>query len=193
MVVRLRDTVTEPCHQGLRMSAAEFLALPETTERYELIDGVVVMSPSASFGHQDIAGELQFQIRSFLELHPGGRVVTDVDVQLGARLVYRPDLIYLSAAKAARVTHRVTEPPDLIVEVISPESRARDTRTKRDDYERAGVGEYWLIDPELGTFQFLVLREGRYVETPAGPEHYTSTVVAGFQLDLARVRRLFAV
>ena len=150
------------------------------------------MSPSASFGHQDIAGEILFQIRAFLERKPLGRVVTDVDVRLGERLVYRPDLVYLSAAKAARVKGRVTEPPDLIVEIISADSRQRDTRTKRDDYERAGVAEYWLIDPELGTFQFLVLRDGRYVEASAAPERFASTVLPDFELDFARVRRLFA-
>lgn len=191
MSLQLDTPALSTCVFGTRMTADEFLALPESPIHYELIDGVVVMAPAASFGHQDIAGELLYQIRRFLETHPIGRAVADVDVKLREGLVYRPDLVFLSAEKAARVRRGVLEPPDLIVEILSPESRQRDTRTKRDDYQSAGVGEYWLIDPQDHVMRFLVLRSGVYQDAPSGATHFASTILAGMRLDLARIQKLF--
>ncbi len=84
------------------MTADEFLALGETDERLELIDGIVCMSPGASFPHQRIVAEISLQIGVFLRSRPVGAVAFEVDVRLSDRLVYRPDLIYLSTEKAAR-------------------------------------------------------------------------------------------
>lgn len=191
MVVRFDDTLLDPCYVGLRMTADEFLALPESPVHYELVDGVVVMSPAASFGHQDIAGEILFQIRSYLEKNPIGRAVTDVDVKLADDLVYRPDVVFLTNEKAGRVEVRVTEPPDLVVEIVSPDSRKRDGIAKREDYEAAGVGEYWIIDAEQNTFRFFVLRGDKFVERAEPSDRYVSSILPGFELDLERVRRLF--
>lgn len=172
------------------MTADEYLAIGETFERYELVDGVVCMSPSASFEHQKISTEIATQIAIYLRTCPIGDVVTETDVRLRDDLVYRPDVVFLRAEAAARCTGAITETPDLVVEIISPDSRGYDSRTKRDDYEAAGVGEYWLIDPEREKFQFLVLREGVYVEAPAGESRYSATVLPKFELDLDRIRRL---
>jgi Uma2 family endonuclease len=90
-----------------------------------------------------------------------------------------------------RVRGHVRETPDLIVEVISPDSRRYDSETKRRDYEAAGVGEYWLIDPQRRTFQFFVLRDGALVEAKATGTEYAATVLPGFVLDLERLRQLF--
>ncbi len=176
---------------GRRMTAEEFLALPESTERYELIDGVVIMSPSASFWHQRIVTEIVRQISAYLESHPIGVVVTDVDVRIAEDVVYRPDILFLTNSKAERVTTAVTETPDLLVEIVSPSSRALDVQTKRGDYEAAGVREYWVIDPRKNALVFLVLESGRYRETSAAGESYTSAVLPGFKPDLARLRQLF--
>lgn len=184
-------TRSEELYPGLRMTADGFLALPEDRRHYELVDGVVVMSPSPSFWHQEIIAEILFQIRAFLEDRPLGTVVTDIDVKLTDDLVYRPDIVFLNAAKAARVDVRVTEAPDLIVEVISPDSRGYDSRTKREDYERAGVGEYWLIDPEKEAFTFLLHRGGSFHEVAPAAQRHAASVLPGFELDLERVRRLF--
>lgn len=191
MVVRLDEPAPEMCHVGMRMSADEFLALPESPLRYELVGGVVIMSPDASWGHQRIAREILLQLGNYLDKHPVGEAVTDVDVKLGNRLVYRPDIVFLTAEKAARVQISVQESPELVVEIISPNSRLRDSIAKRADYEAAGVREYWLIDPHTAEMQFFVLDSGKY--RPARPqgERYASTVLPGFELHLDRVRRLF--
>ncbi len=178
-------------YYGLRMTAEEFLALPEDGNRYELIDGVVCMSPSPSLPHQEIVLEIAGQLRDFLRVHPLGRVVPDVDIQVAPGLVYRPDLIYLCNEKAARCGARVTVIPDVVVEVVSPDSHSFDHQTKKGDYERAGVSEYWLIDPDRREFTFYRLAVGRFASVAPGERTFVSQIIPGFELDLDSARRLF--
>lgn len=191
MVVRLSELHPSDSWLGMRMTAAEYAELPECDERYELVDGVVVMAPAASFEHQDVAGEIAYQIRAFLNRTPIGKAVTDVDVVLRRDLVLRPDVVYLTAAKCRKPMPRVVASPDLVVEVVSPDSRRRDSIAKRGDYEAAGVAEYWLIDPERNEFHFFVMREGKYVVAASANDRFESGVLPGFELDLARIRALF--
>lgn len=149
------------------------------------------MSPSRASWHQKVIREILFQIAAFIDSHPLGEVVSDVDVKLRPDLVYRPDVVFRSAAKVAGIGERVTEVPDLVVEVISPESRSYDSQTKRGDYEAAGVSEFWLIDPKRQALRFFVPDSGGYREAAAVGDRYASKVLMAFQLDLGRIQRLF--
>ena len=186
----------ESRYNGLRMSADEYLRLEDDGCRYELIDGVVCMSPSPTPGHQNVEGQVFGQIWTYLERHPVGAVLTEVDVRLpagpnGEETVYRPDVVFLRAERVTRNRDRITEPPDLIVEIISITSRHYDQETKKSDYERFGVREYWIIDPIRETMGFYRLREDRYVEVKHQGDAFLSEAVPGFVLDLARVRKAF--
>src|SRR5438045_1840911 len=110
-------------YAGLRMSADEFLALGETPERYELIDGTVVMSPSPTPIHQLIIVELLQQILAWKQVHAGARVFPDTDLRLSSGKVYRPDLVVYAPGRLARPPERLAVPPDLVVEVLSPGSK----------------------------------------------------------------------
>lgn len=81
--------------------------------------------------------------------------------------------------------------PELIVEAISKGSRRFDTETKKGDYERFGVREYWLIDPARQAMTFYRLQDGQFVEVPASADSFESEAVPGFRLDLKRVRETF--
>lgn len=206
MVVRLHSLqqavfeATDPPapgrYHGLRATADEFFALPEDGARYELIDGVIVMSPSPTPSHQAVAGEIHRQLANHVAATRRGRVLYETDVVLsfddGARrLVYRPEIIYFSEGRRHLIRDRVRGAPDLVVEVISESSRALDTGTKRVDYERAGVREYWIVDPAEDRFTFYRLTEGRFVSVPLEGERWRSEVAAGFELDVTRVRAAF--
>lgn len=177
-----------PSFRGLRMSAEEYLGLGETQERYELIDGVVCMSPSASFLHQRVLTEVAAQVHVFLKHNPAGEVAVETDVRFADDLVYLPDLIYLNREKSARCRTRVTEVPDIVVEVISPDSRRLDRETKKRDYERFGVGEYWLVDPLQKSFAFYRLVGDQFVDLEPDADRFASQVLAGFELDLGALR-----
>ncbi len=154
------------------------------------------MSPSSTAWHQRVLTRIAVQIASYLEAHPVGEVLIGVDVHLGTGprggdLVYRPDIVFINAERAADTRERIVGPPDLIVEVVSSTSRRYDNETKKGDYQRCGVGEYWVIDPQLDRMAFYYFREGSYVEIAVEGGTLKSEAIPGFALDLARVRKTF--
>src|SRR2546421_10095414 len=134
-------------YSGLRMTAEEFFRLGETPERYELIDGVVVMSPSPTMRHQTILHLIQAQAEEWRQANPGSRVTPGIDIRFGKHLVYCPDLVVYAPGRISGLPDRPDIPPDLAIELLSPGSKGIDLITKRKDYERFGVREYWVIDP----------------------------------------------
>jgi Uma2 family endonuclease len=181
----------EARYRGLRMTADDYLAAPDDGHRYELINGVVCMSPSPTPIHQEVVLEIGSQIRNHLTRRRVGRCFIDVDVRLTEALVYRPDVVFLSAERSAHCGARITVVPDLVVEVISPDSRRYDHETKKGDYERCGVGEYWLVDPEKREFVFYRLENGRYERAVVPGDTFASQIIPGFELDLRQVERVF--
>lgn len=180
---------------GLRMTAEEFLRLPEDGCNYELIDGVVMMTPSPAPVHQAVRMEVLTQLGLYLREHPLGQAFPEIDVHLGSTghgedIVYRPELAYIRAERLSSMREQITGPPDVVMEIVSRGSRRFDTETKLRDYERFGVGEYWLIDPERLSMVFLRLKDGRFEPCEFG-DQFLSTAVPGFSLDLVRVRAAF--
>lgn len=175
-----------PRYAGLRMSADEYLALNDDGYRYELVHGVVLMSPGPSFHHQDLASRVFSQIDPCVTPRKLGKLVYETDVRFSADTVYHPDIVYFSAARARSIRNTPTTAPELIVEFVSPRTRALDLRTKRDDYERFGVLECWVIGMEEA-WQF-VLRDGKFEERTIKGGRIECEAIAGFVLDLDRAR-----
>lgn len=182
---------------GQRMNAAEFAYILDDGNNYELIDGVVVVSPSPTPRHQLVATEIAGQIWAYLRDHPVGKVWSELDVHFGrgprgGDLVYKPEIVFVRDDKLKNVGNILSGPPDLVVEVVSKDSRRYDTKLKKREYERFGVGEYWLIDPQLESMTFYRLRGRKFTAIkPRGPT-FASQAVPGFKLDLARVRNTFS-
>jgi len=171
------------------MTAEEFFALGETKERYELIDGVVVMSPSPVPDHNEILAEVVFQLKRFAWDHTGVRVFPETDIRFGPGLVYQPDVAVYGAGKLKGRREKLDMPPDLIIELLSPSTRSADLITKRGDYEKFGVGEYWVIDPD-GVVPKLWRRSGgKLVEAAADLHAIECAAIPGLRLDLDAVRR----
>jgi len=169
------------------MSADEYCALGETLDRTELIDGVVVMSPSPQPRHQQMVQRLFRQIDSFLD-PIGGMTFLDTDVRLASSHVYRPDVVAYAAGRLAAIPDRLAIPPDLVVEVLSPATAAYDLITKRDDYERFGVGEYWVVDPRTATVRCWRRAGARLVEALPEGDRVLCAALPGFTLDLTPLR-----
>jgi len=181
----------ESRYRGLRMTADEYLSLPDDGCRYEFVDGLVCVSPSPTPRHQQVSLEVCGQILDYLKQHPIGEVIFSIDVRLAEDLVYRPDVVFVSAEKAAHCGARITVVPDLVVEVISPDSRRYDHETKKGDYERCGIREYWLVDPEKREFVFYRLEDGGYVRVSPSGDTFASQIIPGFELDLRQVGSVF--
>ena len=119
-----------------------------------LIDGEHYVTPCPNTAHQQLAGNLYWLLRSYLESHPCGRLFfAPFDVVFTPFDVVEPDLLYMSHERAREVLTEanVQGCPELVVEIGSKSTRARDESIKLRLYERAGVAEYWIVDPRRET------------------------------------------
>jgi Uma2 family endonuclease len=163
---------------------ADYQALPDEP-RCELIYGELVVTPAPSLVHQVVAVHLVRLLDDHARAHGGLAVVSPVDVALFDHSVVQPDVVYVSPERLTIAARRFEGTPDLVVEVVSPGSARRDRLWKLKLYAEAAVREYWIVDPEARTFEFLVLSGERYeVQMPA-EEPYRSPAVSSLELDVA--------
>jgi Uma2 family endonuclease len=137
---------------GLKLTYDDFLLFPDDGKRHELIDGEHYVTPSPNIRHQEISGRLYLLIGAWLQTHPVGKIFyAPLDVLFSRFDVVEPDLLYVSNERAESLLagQHVTGAPDLVVEIASPGTRKRDETIKRRLYERSGVTEYWVVDPDL--------------------------------------------
>ena len=171
----------------------DFLLFPDDGKRHELLDGDHVMSPSPRTNHQVIVLNLSCAIGPLVRKKSMGWLfVSPLDVVLSDLDVIEPDLVYVSAARASIITDdNIQGAPDLVVEILSASSRKTDEIIKRKLYERHGISEYWIVDPERSTVKVYRLVSGRYVRVAelsheAG-DCLTSDQFHGLSLPLADI------
>ena len=157
---------------------ADLDAMPDDGRRYELIDGVIVVTPSPVTRHQDIVGSLMVLMRAACP-HEHKVLVGPFDVALTGQRVIVPDVI---VARRADVTAKdLPTAPVLAVEVLSPSTRWVDLGPKKQILAEAGCPSYWVVDPGQGaTPPTLIVHEleaGRYAEVArvTGAESWTAT------------------
>jgi len=182
---------------AVKLTYDDFVLFPDDGKRHELIDGEHYVTPSPNRKHQKISGNLFLLIGAWLEQHPIGQIYfAPFDVIFSMFDVVEPDLLYMSNERAARVLTdaNVKGAPELVVEIGSEGTRGRDETIKRRLYERAGVSEYWVVDPEIDVVR--VYRRGtdgfkRPIElTAEDNDVLTTQLLPGLPLPLARVFRL---
>ncbi len=147
-----------------RWTYDDLRAMPETHDRYEIIDGVLYTSPSGHvMRHQGAVGNLHFLLRQWVQEHGLGRVfVSPADVVASPERVVQPDVFFVTEGRLDIVGAYVDGAPDLVVEVISPSSEKYDRVNKFDLYERIGVKEYWIVDPDAQEVEVFVLRKDAF-------------------------------
>ena len=135
-----------------RFTLEDFELFPDDGQRHELIDGEHVVTPSPNTRHQRLVQRLYLALAEHLRQHPqqGEAFVAPFDVVLSLHDVVEPDLLVVAGDQPEILTTKnVQGAPALVVEILSEGTRKRDEQSKRRLYERAGVREYWLVDPEL--------------------------------------------
>jgi Uma2 family endonuclease len=130
-----------------RLTAAEFLELPESMTPTELIDGVMLVSPAPKLIHQECVLRVSVLLNGLGQ--SGKLYVAPVDVYFDEANVVQPDLLWLASdSRCVPVEGQYLRGvPELVAEVLSPGSVRRDRREKFELYEKYGVREYWLLDP----------------------------------------------
>jgi Uma2 family endonuclease len=135
-----------------RLTYDDFLLFPEGDGlRHEIIDGVHYVTAAPNLRHQDLIGRLHLAMGNFLAAHHGlGRLfLSPVDVIFTLHDIVEPDLVFVAGDQLAIMTEKnIQGAPAIVVEVISKSTRSRDERIKKELFDRGGVREYWIVDPE---------------------------------------------
>ena len=182
---------------GVKLTYDDFVLFPDDGKRHELIDGEHYVTPSPTLKHQKVLGSLHLLIGGWLEQQPIGQIYcAPFDVVFSMFDVVEPDLLYMSNERAEVVLTEanVQGAPELVIEIGSPSTRQRDETIKRRLYERAGVSEYWFVDPEIDVVR--VYRRGadgfkRPIElTAEDNDVLTTPLLPGLSLPLARIFRM---
>ena len=128
-------------------------------QRYEIVNGVLLMTPAPSWSHQEIVLEIASYLRTYLrKTGLGGVFVAPIDVELSPHDMFQPDIVVLLKESREKLKDRhIVGAPDLVIEVTSPGTRVFDRLNKYDAYARASVLEYWLANPETQSVEVLVL------------------------------------
>lgn len=164
----------------------DFCALVPDGQKADLIDGVIYMASPDNTDADDLFGWLLAVISIYVEEKNLGRIFgSRVAFRLDERNSPEPDIAFLRIDQAERIERgRVEGPPDLAIEIVSPESVERDYKKKRKQYQRFGVAEYWIIDQEER--KILLLRRnarGRFDEAQPRRGKLHSEALPGFWLD----------
>lgn len=151
-----------------RLDYDDYAAIPPDSNRYELLDGDLHVTPAPSPLHQRVSKRLQRVLEAYFEGGGRGEVFNaPIDLILTPHDVVQPDLVVVT--EAAQVSGRGIEgAPALVIEVLSPSTRERDRTTKARRYATLGIRDYWLVDPEARRVECYRAESGRYALAAAG-------------------------
>jgi Uma2 family endonuclease len=178
----------------IRLTVDEYLQadLPEG-QRYELVDGLVKMSPTPDTGHDETVNALYLAVYEYGKAHPGAiahisqRACVPIPDQATVR---EPDLaVYAEwGGRQSGWQGWLRFTPFLVAEVVSAGQGVRDFGTKRQDYLLAGIPEYWIIDPQARRVTVLTRGQNDWVESVFGPDQEAcSSVLPGFSISVSRL------
>lgn len=171
-----------------RVTADEFYRLVPDGQKADLLDGVIYRASPDSRRSNDLTGFLDALLRTYNDAKGiGGRVfVTRFAFRLTTYRAPEPDVAYVRPERLHLLQEReMRGGPDLAIEIVSRDSRSRDYGEKKQVYEKAGVAEYWIVDPLQERVEFHRLRGQRYEAAPLQAKHiFRSRVLPGFWLDV---------
>jgi Uma2 family endonuclease len=163
-----------------------------TNHLVELSNGFVEFLPMPTMNHQLIALALYRLLESFVSANELGTVLAAAfKLRLWEEKYREPDVLFMKREHAERMSEQFWEGADLVMEVVSDgeEDRRRDLKIKREEYARAAIPEYWIVDPKLGRITVLTLDGPTYAvhgEFATG-QQATSKLLPGFSVDVASV------
>jgi Uma2 family endonuclease len=177
---------------ALKLTIDQLEALPDDNNRYELIDGELIVSKAPGIPHQISLGRLFNLVTNYLTGNPIGLLIYGPGVVFDDYNGVIPDMVFVTDERRHIITERgLIDAPDLLVEVVSPgdTNSQRDRHLKRQLYSRRGVREYWVVDPQLRTIEVYRLHENVLVleATLRGSDVLTSPFLPGFSGGIADI------
>ena len=175
---------------SLKYTHADLMVMPDDGKRREIIDGELYVTPSPVDYHQMILFNLTMALGKFLEIHPLGKLrFAPLDVILSEHDVLEPDLLFVLNEHQDFLQDWVRGAPDLVVEILSPSTEARDRGIKLKAYARYGVGEYWIVDPVAQVVEvYRLAPEGFHVAATCAKGNTVETpLLPGFSLAVGSI------
>ncbi len=174
-----------------KLDYSDYVATPDDGKRYEIVDGDLYVTPSPTPTHQRVSQRLERQLEDYFHRRAIGEVFhAPIDLILSDHDIFVPDVLVVS--NPALVSRRGIEgPPVLVVEILSPSTRAQDRGVKARRYAELGIAHYWIVDPEEGRIEFHRLTEGCYrcVREAAGDGTVDDLGWDGLAIDLTALWR----
>lgn len=169
----------------------EFMRLPGN-RLIEFSERTVIVLPMPTQSHQLMLGYLGWRLYDFVALENLGDVLmAPFKVKLWQGKIRSPDVMFMLSSNSRRQFEEYWEGADLVMEVVNPDDSKRDTIEKKEEYAKAGIAEYWLINPENETITVFVLEQGSSLYQEAGVynkgDRAASRLLEGFTVDVAAV------
>jgi Uma2 family endonuclease len=169
----------------------DYKLLPEGAP-YQLIEGELIMTPAPNTSHQIISGNLNEKIRAFVkEKNAGLLLYAPIDIYLDAKNVFQPDIVFISQQRRDIIKDDgIHGAPDMVIEILSPSTAYYDLKKKYKIYEKFGVKEYWIVDPEIKSVELFSLTEqGKFVLSAGLYEQgiVKSGILSGIEITLEEV------
>ena len=185
-IIVTADTVEGP-GQG-NWTYETYAAIPDNGKRYQVVNGVLFMSPAPNKWHQKAVGRIFRYLAAHIEETRMGEVyIAPFDVELAPNIIVQPDVMILLKPHLEKATDkRIIGAPDLVVEISSPGTAGFDRRQKQDAYAHAGVPEYWIVDPASHTIELLILKNNAYLSPGIfqGQQTLPSMIVPDFPIPV---------
>ncbi len=173
-----------------RLTYKDYAKTPEC-ERYELLDGELIMAAAPNMAHQRVGIRLGGEFHIYVVNTDAGEVyLAPTDVYLSDTDVVQPDLVFFSKKRShIRTGMNIRGAPDIVVEILSPSTSTYDWGYKKDLYARHGVKEYWLADPYAKQIIVMLLQNDVFeiVGVYREDDILRSPTLEGFELDMGRI------
>lgn len=158
---------------------------------YQLIGGKLIMTPPPSTYHQIVSMELGVKLANFVKKNDLGRVLSaPIDVYFEETETYQPDIIFISKDRLHIIEReRIKGAPDLVIEILSPATAYYDLRKKFKIYEKHGVKEYWIVDPEDKSVIAYKSQQGKFslIQELKGEGKISSGVLKELEIELGDI------
>ena len=178
------------------MTIADLEAMPDDSNRYEIIEGELFVSRAPGLTHQIVSDNIVFLVRNYLELNPIGVVVSTPGLILSDYSGVIPDIVFFSDKTREKIVsgERLISAPDLLIEILSAgsENIRRDRVAKRQLYAKHAVPEYWLVDRDQRVVEIYLLRVASLKLTAAlkNDDELSTAALPGFSCSTNQVFKL---
>jgi len=185
-------TLTRPKAKRELLTYDDYVTFPDQDGiRKEIIEGELFMSPAPAIKHQSISKKLFRMLEDFITQHKLGEVwYAPCDVIFSNINIVQPDILYISNQNIEILTAlNVKGAPDLIIEILSPSTIENDRIYKKLVYEKFGVKEYWIVDPQEEMIEVWALKGANFQlhKKATKTQKFKSNLLEDFELDLLRV------